>query len=275
MADVTEDARETAPDIEETASGIQAIAATGWGYSERKLLGTWQLRAAGGFTVRANSAWPIGDSGRTLIETLSAVTDWYGARGLTPRVQTIVGSDLDRQIAALGHGDVEGLALRQAAAIAPALAILNETAGLALDLDLDPDLHLARKTELSAKLPADFFTVYRRGLGHSHAAAVLSTSEAQLRFAVVRDADGTALAVGRVAVHATARWAGVAAIHTAERARRRGLARVVLRDLLATAAQSGATRAYLEVEEDNAAARNLYESLGFVTAHRYHCRVVR
>jgi N-acetylglutamate synthase len=246
----------------EPVPGLQAIAATGWGYSERELLGGWELRASGGFTSRANVAWPLGDSGRPLPETLAKVAQWYGGRGLPPLVQTVVGGDLDREIADLGHTGAVGASLRQTADLEPALAVLSATA--------DPDL----KSELSADLPADFVTVYRRGLGHPHSPAVLGTGDAEIRFAVIRDTDGAALAVGRTAVHPTARWTGVAAIHTAERARRRGLARVILRDLLTTAAQSGATRAYLEVEEDNAPARTLYESLGFRIAHRYHARVV-
>ena len=246
----------------EQGSDLQAIAATGWGYSERELLGGWELRASGGFTSRANVAWPLGDSGLALPDTLAQVARWYGERGLPAMVQTVVGGDLDRRITDLGHTGAVGAALRQTADLEPALAVLSATA--------DPDL----KTELSCDLPADFFTVYRRGLGHPHSPAVLGTGDAEIRFAVIRDTDGTALAVGRVAVHRTARWTGVAAIHTAERARRRGLSRVILRDLLTAAAQSGATRAYLEVEEDNVPARNLYESLGFGTAHKYHARVV-
>ena len=46
-------------------------------------------------------------------------------------------------------------------------------------------------------------------------------------------------------------------------ARRRGLARALTTRAVARAASAGATRVFLEVAEDNAAARALYEALGF------------
>lgn len=46
-------------------------------------------------------------------------------------------------------------------------------------------------------------------------------------------------------------------------ARRRGIARRLLRALLATAVTRGATEAFLEVRVDNVAARRLYEAEGF------------
>ena len=233
---------------------IQRIAATGWGYGERERLGAWELRAAAGFTS-------LGDPGKPLAAALDEVARWYTARGLTPRIQTLVGSVLDRQTADLGH-PADSPALRQTADLEAALRTLAATA--------DPD----RTAELSTELPDDFFSVYRRGLGHADAPAVLTRGGARLHFAVVRDTDGTPLAVGRLALDPTRRWGGLSAIHTAERARRQGLSRVILRELLAVGAQHGAHSAYLEVEAGNAPARGLYESLGFATTHAYHCRVL-
>lgn len=51
-------------------------------------------------------------------------------------------------------------------------------------------------------------------------------------------------------------------------ARRRGLARALTARAAARAAAMGATRLFLEVAEDNAAARALYRSLGFSEAGR-------
>lgn len=53
----------------------------------------------------------------------------------------------------------------------------------------------------------------------------------------------------------------------------RGIARAMLAELLAEAEASGVTHTFLEVREDNAAARHLYERLGFVdisTRTRYY-----
>jgi ribosomal-protein-alanine N-acetyltransferase len=68
-------------------------------------------------------------------------------------------------------------------------------------------------------------------------------------------------------------WAGVMVIATTAEiltvgvvpaARRRGIARLLVADLLAEAVRRGATEAFLEVRFDNDAARALYTSEGFV-----------
>jgi GNAT superfamily N-acetyltransferase len=52
-----------------------------------------------------------------------------------------------------------------------------------------------------------------------------------------------------------------------------GVARAVLGALAEWSREHGAGSLYLQVERDNAAARALYASLGFVRSHGYHFRV--
>ena len=175
--------------------------------------------------------------------------DWYTGRGLVPRVQTGIRSELDREIAAAGFADADRPALRQVAALGPALKILRGTADAGL------------KAELTTELPADYCTVYRRGLSIAKFVPILTNGGALIRFAIVRGENGQALSVGRVALDGATGYAGIAALATAETARRRGFARVILRDLLSFAADQGADSTYLEVEAGNAPARALYISL--------------
>ena len=49
-------------------------------------LGSWLLRADGGFTGRANSALPLGDPGLPLAGAVDEVEAWYRARGLPPMI---------------------------------------------------------------------------------------------------------------------------------------------------------------------------------------------
>ena len=70
-----------------------------------------------------------------------------------------------------------------------------------------------------------------------------------------------------------AHWAGLTAIEVAPAYRRRGLAAAVTTALIAHAAQRGADRVFLQVEDDNEAALALYRRLGFITHHGYHYRV--
>ncbi|HEV7227655.1 GNAT family N-acetyltransferase [Brevundimonas sp.] len=58
-------------------------------------------------------------------------------------------------------------------------------------------------------------------------------------------------------------------------ARRRGVARRLMRAAAAGAAAQGAARIFLEVAEDNAAARGLYAGLGFERAGRRPCYYAR
>ena len=61
---------------------LEAVAALGWRAPEEARLGQWLLRAAEGFTGRANSALAAGDPGSSLADAVAKVGAWYAARGL-------------------------------------------------------------------------------------------------------------------------------------------------------------------------------------------------
>lgn len=92
---------------------------------------------------------------------------------------------------------------------------------------------------------------------------------------VLLRADGAPVAAGRAALvpagKETAAVLNVIAVDPAHR--RQGLGRDLSRTLLALAAVQGASRALLEVERDNDAARALYRQLGFDRLGGYHYRV--
>ena len=73
---------------------LQRRCARTWPGLEQARLGEWELRAAGGFTGRANSASPVGDPGCPLDEALDRVEHWYGRRGLAPRLQVLAHSEI-------------------------------------------------------------------------------------------------------------------------------------------------------------------------------------
>jgi N-acetylglutamate synthase len=65
-----------------TIDELEAVAAKGWRAPEEAPLGRWLLRAADGFTGRANSALAAKDPGMPLAEAAARVRRWYAARDL-------------------------------------------------------------------------------------------------------------------------------------------------------------------------------------------------
>ena len=65
---------------------LECAAALHWQAPETERLGDWLLRAAEGFTGRANSALPLGDPGVPLPEAVAVVEDWYRRRALPPMI---------------------------------------------------------------------------------------------------------------------------------------------------------------------------------------------
>jgi len=57
-----------------------------WPAPVHERLGDWYLRAAQGWTNRANSALPVGNAGLPMAEALQATQAWYAGHGLTPRI---------------------------------------------------------------------------------------------------------------------------------------------------------------------------------------------
>ena len=75
-------------------------------------------------------------------------------------------------------------------------------------------------------------------------------------------------AIGRCVVDG--RWAGFAAVTVDPAHRREGLATAVMAALARRALEEGASAAWLQVEDDNAGARALYDRMGFAAHHAYH-----
>jgi len=222
----------------------------------------WLLRAAGGFTGRANSALATGDPGMPLADAVAEVSRWYTARGLPAMVAVPYPIDgpqdsiLDEFLAGLGWPVRSGAATVMTAASA-AVADATADAAAAVDLDAEPDEPwLARYRYRGRPLPP--------------IARELLLSAPWQRFASAREA-GRTIAIGRVAV--AGGWAGLTAVEVDPRHRRRGLGRAITGALAAAAVQHGAEGLYLQVENDNAAARALYRLAGFADHHAYHYRV--
>jgi ribosomal protein S18 acetylase RimI-like enzyme len=219
------------------ASEIRALehaAALAWPGREQQWLSGWLLRAGGGFTSRANSAVPLDFSAS--LAALIAIIDWYRGRGLPAWLLL-----------------PERLVPVRAAGVKPTRVMVCDVTGT-----------VAGNADLTAIPDPAWMAVYRR---HVPVDVLTAVVDGEVAFASVADA-----AVGRGAVTTApdgTRWVGISSVRVESARRRHGNARRVCDALLQWGAEHGATRAYVEVLEDNIAAIGLYESMGFRLHHRH------
>jgi N-acetylglutamate synthase len=246
---------------------LERIAATHWRGSEEEWHGDWLLRAAAGFTGRANSALAIGDPALPLDAALATVTGWYRSRGLPPMIAVPLsldpsgaGHELDRALAARNWGTRPGEAFVMVADLP--LDISGVGAGTGADHEL----------VVSAEPDDGWLARYHyRGTDRLPPVArnVLTSCEEQA-FVSLRDGGGV-LAIARVSV--AEGWAGITAVEVHPDYRRRGLGTAITAAACQVAASRKVQAVFLQVEAGNAAARALYEGIGFRYAHLYRYRV--
>jgi len=244
---------------------LERIAAAHWRGTEEERLGDWLLRAASGFTGRANSALAIGDPAQPLDAALAAVTRWYRSRGLPPMIAV----PLPLDPAAPGHELDAALAARQWP-IRPGGAFVM-VAGLPLGI-AGAEGSRAPEVRVTGEPDDGWLARYHyRGADRLPPVArrVLTSCEDQ-SFVSLRD-DDDVLAIARLSV--AAGWAGITAVEVRPDCRRRGLGSAVTAAACRLAGSRGIPAVFLQTEVQNAAARALYERIGFRYAHRYHYRV--
>jgi GNAT superfamily N-acetyltransferase len=244
---------------------LEAVAALGWRPTETARLGGWLLRAAGGFTGRANSALPLDDPGMPPAQAVDEVAAWYRSRGLGPRFMLPLpdAGPLDALLADRGWllGDVVRVLV---APLGPLLPTQDDAPPVRVDATPD-DGWVASYHYRGSALPPQARKVIEGG--------------DRLGFASIRDRGdpgGAVFAIARGCVDPAAdgtRWLGVTAVEVDPAARRQGLGGRILRGLAAWAAGEGATCCYLQVAADNAPALALYAAAGFTEHHTYQYRL--
>jgi N-acetylglutamate synthase len=249
---------------------LERMAAAHWRGTEEEWLGEWLLRAADGFTGRANSALPLGDPGLPLEAALDYVTGWYRARGL-PAVMAVplplpaddapaagLDAGLDAELTVRGWATRPGPAFVMVADLPLAAAGGGLPAGAVVAADAEPDdgwiaAYHYRGTDRQPP-------VLRR---------VLTSAEEQA-FISIRTESGV-LAIARLSL--AGGWAGITAVEVDPAHRRAGLGLAITAAACAEAVARGVRRVFLQVAVDNAGARALYERCGFRYSHRYEYRV--
>lgn len=255
---------------------LERVAAAHWRGTEEEWLGGWLLRAADGFTGRANSALPLGDPGLPLDDALAAVTGWYRARGLPPMIAVPLPADgpapaqvpenrlaphhLDHHLSERSWLTRSGPAFVMTAELPAAAAPAGLPAGAEFRVDDEPD---------DAWLAMYHYHGYDK---QPPVSRKLLLSAAAQAFASIRADDGhQVLAIGRLSI--ADGWAGITAVEVNAGHRRAGLGTALTASICDEAVRRGVRRVFLQVVTSNLAARALYARCGFRYSHRYHYRV--
>jgi GNAT superfamily N-acetyltransferase len=256
--------RRGAPHHAISMDDLERTMAEGWRPLERAELGDWVLRAAAGFTGRANSVLPLGDPGLPLSEAVDRCESWYDERGLRhlfsmfgPPGFAVEDDPLGRELLGRDYEPLNHTVVMTAATGAMPPETLHSS-GTSVRLE-------ATLSDVWWDACAEKPRVGASDDTGSAARTVMTSSPAQLFASLERD--GAVIGVARVAFASA--WAGVSALQVAPDHRRTGVATQLMGALADASRARGIRSMYLQVTRDNSPARSLYERLGFSIHHDY------
>lgn len=212
---------------------LEHAAAAAWPCVERTWLDGWLLRAAHGAGLAANSALPLDISATSA--AVPSIVDWYGRRGLVPRLA--IPDRLLPRPPGVADEHTELVLVRKIATT---------------DHPADPDPAVS----LSGRPDDAWLAAYGCGVPVEVLTAV---TDGEVVFGTLSGGAGARAAV--TAAPDGARWVGLSAVQATDERN----AVLLCAALLAWGAGRGATNAYLCVDEPGSA---LAGSLGFWLHHR-------
>ena len=235
-----------------SAVEVERHAVSGW-LADWEPLGQWTLRAADGFTGRANSCHAVGDPGVPVATAAERIVAYAKEHGIPPMAMVISGSAEEQSLRNLGWLDTYMPTQVLVARLADVLGDQAAPEGVRVIERLN-DAWLAAYAR-SRPQPADPAVPRRILDGHPPRAFAAAGSTESLA------------AIGRG--HVDDAWFGVAAVWVDPEHRRHGLATATVVALGHWAARRGARYAYVQVDRDNEVALNAYGRLGFTAHHGY------
>jgi GNAT superfamily N-acetyltransferase len=237
-----------------TPLDLEHACLSAWPPKVRETRHGWVRQGAHGRSWRVNSVWPLDWTGETeLPRAIAEAAEWCRAHGCKPCFKLADGAmappNLPEALAEAGYAPtMQTLVLTSALCAQPAPDHVT--------LQSQADESIWAPLRDSAPSPEDYSE--RRG--------VVERIEAPLMFARAQ-LGGADAAIGIGVL--SGELLGFYLMRTAPKARRRGLARSIVRALSAWGAGQGARIGYLQVEAANAPALSLYEREGFAFNYRY------
>jgi GNAT superfamily N-acetyltransferase len=218
----------------------------------------WLLRAAGGHSRRANSVQAlVFAAGADVARAIGQVEAWYAKRGLPACFQLT-----DRMAPAGLDGVLEGRSyarLTPVSVLVRDIAGLNPPSGVWIELDSRPTPRV-----MNALCDPHWSTAMRKAR-----AELFARIRRPYTFAVLLD--GMHPVAGGLCV-VDRELAGIFSVRTAPAARGRGHGGAILARLAAWGRDMGARQLYLQVEDENPAARAMSRPLGAKRAYGYWYR---
>lgn len=248
------------PDMSDTISLLDELAANAWPAMVQQGLDGWRLRASDGVTRRANSVLSAG-RGPAYSGWLVDVESFYRRRRLPMRFQISPASppELDSLLQRQGYR-VDAETSVMAATTATVCERTRGASRFSLHANggitarwLDAFLRIER-------FPQDRRPAYER---------ILGTIGPPACFVLLHDGPqdvGVGMSV------AERGWAGIFCVATAEHYRRQGVANQIMSALADWSQHQGARNLYLQVVATNAPAVSLYSKLAFSHLYSYHYR---
>lgn len=234
-----------------------------WPALHQVMLDGWVLRFSRGFTKRANSVTPLYATAQHPLEKVRYCEELYAREGLSTifRMTTISEEGaLDELLADRGYESIDPTQVlhRPLATGEFDLAGTFSVVPVASFLAAYAALH---EPDIDARAARTASELHR---------AILKGIRGETLFGLIVE-DGEPVACGMAVVEREV--VGLFDIVVHARCRRRGHGRTLTESLLKRAGESGARTAYLQVLNDNAAARSLYGGLGFEPLYDYRYRV--